>query len=436
MAWVRWRLELSVMLVLLFVASVDCAAQNNGPARGTTSFNPDAITGPNYLSQSMLANVTPAAPPFEIFKLASLPEHDGVPSTRFNYYPLTVAYSWDIARSKVSSFSTAKYAWLQWTNRCTAVPSCVQRQPRPNQPPGDGFSARDGSLAGMNFSTYDKADAASIAAALYVNGFPAHASGPCPTGLRWCGYLDATTAAGIPDSRVIPWSTAKASVDTYFPTRIPIGSTAVGTRTYAVSTDLVVLPNFTFAGGSSVPWGTICDCEMADSRLASRTLALMTQIANIHHAKGLKYAVTADPVLGAGKLAGYCGAGISSPNCDMVNLGAIANVVDLFFLVVHWLPPRGYTFQTQLSMYLSLFGKPGTYPANHIGIAFGLGGWSAGTTIEDAKYAHSFIVSHGLGAVQYGPTQGQQCRWTTLKAQLLLGLPTGACKLNVGDRER
>jgi hypothetical protein len=130
-------------------------------------------------------------------------------------------------------------------------------------------------------------------------------------------------------------------------------------------------------------------------------------------------------------MSGFCGAGVSWPNCEQANLGAIASAVDLIFIVIGPAPP-GYTFASLLNKYYSMFGRPGVdFPPSHVGIGFMLSPWPGGTTIADAQYAHNFIVTNGLGGVAFGPTPGQQCRWTVLKVLILLGLPTGTCKMDM-----
>jgi hypothetical protein len=53
---------------------------------------------------------------------------------------------------------------------------------KPNSAAGTVFFTSNGNQARVNFTTYDKADAAMYAQLLYLNGYPAHASGACPAG--------------------------------------------------------------------------------------------------------------------------------------------------------------------------------------------------------------------------------------------------------------
>ena len=53
---------------------------------------------------------------------------------------------------------------------------------KPNSASGTVFFTSNGNQARVNFTTYDKADAAMYAQLLYMNGYPAHASGACPAG--------------------------------------------------------------------------------------------------------------------------------------------------------------------------------------------------------------------------------------------------------------
>lgn len=53
---------------------------------------------------------------------------------------------------------------------------------KPNSAAGTVFFTSNGNQARVNFTTYDKADAALYAQLLYMNGYPAHASGACPAG--------------------------------------------------------------------------------------------------------------------------------------------------------------------------------------------------------------------------------------------------------------
>jgi len=457
------------------------------------AFNPDTITGPNYMSQSMLSSVSPASPPFEILHgPAGLPASDSVPNTSYSYLPTTLAYAGDITASQGSTFSTAKYGWLQWTNRCSAaVPStytgsisgttltvtaissgtvgsgrvltgtgiaantmitgfltgqggtgtysinnsqtaastsisqaaCLTAKSY-NTPPGPGFATSDGSSVSLDYSSYETANAATLMEALYVNNYPSHATGPCPAGQVYCGYLDPVNAVGIADGAVITYNYAVQNADTVFPNRFTVNA-----RTWAYNTNTFVLPNGAFGAGTATAWGTVADFEMADNRLASNTLWLVQQLALIHHnaSTPLKYGILPDPLGGAAKLAGLCGIGLINPsaNCDMTNLAQVATAVDYFNVLVENPAPFGWSFSASLTNYYAMFGTPTVdFPPSHLGLAMVMGTWPGGTTIQNAQDVQTFIVTNGLGGTQTGPIAGQCSRFTVQKWLTLLGLST------------
>jgi len=245
----------------------------------------------------------------------------------------------------------------------------------------------------------------------------------CATGVTYCGVNDPPNAVGLTDTQVIPYAVASSGTnpDFYFPDRPVIAG-----KEYATTNNMVFLPNDALIGaGTSIPWGLACDCEMADSRLGSQTQYLSNQMALIVHNASYKYAILPDSLLSAGVAAGYCGVGATAANCDVENLSGstgIVNTVDQFLLGVGEPPPKGYTFNSSLTAQYALLGTG--FTQNHAGVVFNLGLWPGGTTVADANFTRSFMLTNGMGPIypfpQYAAMGGSPYRCTNEKIQIIL----------------
>lgn len=460
--------------------------------------NPDRITGPNYMSQDMLPDVLPAVSGgYEIFRgPAGIPASDSVLPADYNYFPITVGYVGTVKPSvQTSTCTTAKYAYLQWTQRNNAVtpvtfvgtisgttltvtsatgPICggkiftggatgtyITDQPASgdvgtytvnisqtiltpttftqpanlktftyNSLPGDGLVMADGSIATLQYTTFDRADAQTYLQSLYVNVYPDRDAAAPPAGQWYNGYLEPVEAifgpvtVDEPGSRVVSYAYASANRETLFSNRATVGA-----RRWAYSTDIYILPEGQFHTGSAQVWGSVMDFEMSDLRLASRVTPFCQQLALIHHnaATPTKLGLFASPMNGSGKLSGLSGIGIPNKpvNCDVENLGDIATAVDYYNVLVQNPAGGGMTFAESVDLYWAAFGTAGVdFPPENVGFGFVLGTWPGGTTVENAQYLHDFIVANGAGGIQTGPTIGQRTRYLIQKWLTVLGLPT------------
>ena len=414
----RWHIRTLLLFSLAFASGDPAFARKPTVVDRDPSTNPDAVVGPNYLTQSMLSSITPRG--LDIWVPGRMPKSDNEPASTYSYYPATIVFNNDAVGSLASPATNVKFAFRQWGYRCDL---CVENSY--NHKPNEifaGISTSRGMPARASFTSYERAMAAQIAVTLYVAGYPSRSTGPCASGVNWCGYLDATKAAGIPDQDVIDWRTAVASADRIF-TKV--------NGDFITSVDKVFLPPARLSDGVQKPWGVICICEYADLRLASQTLWVSQQIARILHGAGYKYAVSPDsPVKRSGMGAGFCGVGIKAPNCDMANLAAIANAVDMMSMGVGP-PPRGMTFTQYMMQSYALWGAPGSYPSSVMSLRFALGAWPDGTTIDDAHAARGFLLSSGWRSLSlfwaYTGRGGGECRPTVQKILILLGLPARNC---------
>jgi hypothetical protein len=377
--------------------------------------NPDAKLGPNYMTQQMQAQITPRG--MEVWVPGRMPKSNDEPAADYPYYPATIVYNNDPVASLASPATTVRFAYRQWGYRCDLCAANTFNN-KPNEILG-GITTSNGTHARISYTTYERAMAAQIAVMLYVAGYPAHAAGGC--GAQWCGYLDATRAVGIPDSQVIPWSTAVSQTDRIFTTR---------NQEFMTVVDAVVLPPVKLSAGVVKPWGVICICEYADMRLASKTLWVTQQITQILHAAGYKYAVSPDSPLGSGRGAGFCGIGQKNKNCDMVNLTAIANTVDALLVGFSQPPAKGVgSFPQSLVAMQALFDP--SVNRQHLVFRLVLGKWPRGTTIADAEASRQFLLEQKWGGVGfswiYAERGGDRCRLTVQKVLILLGLPRGSC---------
>ncbi len=334
-----------------------------------------------------------------------------------------MALSGNIAVANGSTATLTKFGWLFSAVRCDlcADPSSFGRRPSGYSSPNIRTSA--GLPTAMSFTTYARSHIVNQVQALYVLGYPGHAGGPCPTGLDFCGYLDAANSVGLADADVILYSTAMTTPDAVFTVLNTVSSPTMTT------VDQIILPNAKISGGLST-WGLACDCEADDHSLASDILVQQTQMANIVHNSGFKYASGADNVLGTGQIGGFCGVSATAPNCDIANLAAIANVVDIFFLL-GGTAPSGSTPQQFVSDQLAMFGTVGTYPATVLALNFIMGPWPGGSSVTGATAVRSLLVSAGMGGLTFSPAGaavgGQQCRYTNIKKAIMMGLDTSPC---------
>lgn len=390
---------------------------------GDTPYNPDLITGPNYFTQSMINDVVPAG--LTVFRVAGMPANDSIPASAYAGYPVTAALSGNIAAANTSSATLTKFTWLFTASRCDLCSTAGSFGTKPNGYSSPAIHLPSGLPTASSFTTYDKASMADLARVLYALNFPGHATGTCPAGVTYCGYLDAANAAGIPDSDVYDYADVNADPTTYFVTSRTVGST-----TWMTTVDKIILTNARInLSGVPAVWGISCDCENDDMRPASLTTVNMLQFTAVAHAAGVKFATGSDDSLGVGQYAGFCGIGATAPNCDEINLATIVDGVDAFFLGASG--HAGMTFDQAIVARIAQLGTG--YTAGHVAFSFPLGVWPGGTTIDNATSTHSAIVTNGFGAIaitpSYGTQGGQQCRYTNLKIAILLGLSTGSCSI-------
>lgn len=310
--------------------------------------NPDISTPPNYMTQAMLSSVVPASPPYEIFRgPAGLPASDTVAPTSYNYFPLTVAYSGDIKASQSSTFSTAKYAWLQWTNRVTSpvarsytatisgTTMTVSAVATGFLAPGDAVNGAAPGTTIVQFGTGRGQTGTYIISISQTVSSPTTFSAPSPltrgatynsvpgpglvlsnghkATLNYSTYLmadiasqiGALYAAGYPAHGTPPPGQTyggyldpanaiglmDSEVLTYDyvganrDTLFVDGTFVISSNTYANANNLLMLPNGQFGTGTgtAAAYGAVADFEMSDGRPAATTLALVTQLSSIYH---------------------------------------------------------------------------------------------------------------------------------------------------------
>jgi len=412
-------LALFCLLVMLSVAPTFGQNEYKEPADGHS--DPDAVTGANYFTQSMIKDVTPAG--IDVWRIARLPKTDDEPATSYSAYPLTIAQNADIALANASRATLTKFAWLQWGIRCDLCADAFSKKPSSY----GGPNIRSAGLpTGTSYTTYDRAIKANLTATLYVLGFPAHARGPCSKGLDFCGYLDAANSAGMVDDDVIAYADAKASPDRYFTV-----TKAVGNGRWMTTIDKVILPNAKLEKNPSKIWGITCDCEMADGRPASVNTAFLTQMARTVQSVGLKFATGSNDPFGAGAVGGFCGVGVAARNCDVANLADIISAVDAFFVMPGKAPRERTSYETSTRRRIGALGVTNRSLAKKLVMNFVLGPNWRSTSIEDTRAARSLLVEYGFGGVSIVPDfvayGGQRCRITNIKIAILLGLPTSGC---------
>lgn len=293
-----------------------------------------------------------------IFQQVSPPQTD-LAAQRFVYGPVTDAATGQVARNVATTWRGRTHAWV-WGMRARAGRRLQANPVLPRIDVG-------GREAGMEFTSYARADAATLAIIAYHCGHTAHQPDRR-------GYLDFLNAAQLPDSAWIDHARAAADAQALF--RQPAET---GERLVIV--DRVVGPD---ARQWDVPrarrTGILIDWEVADGRTGEQATRALRAAARMIADAGLESTLYLNPLNGG--------------NVRNEGLGAhnLAGLHAMFrWLTVTVWPgdaagDAGRSLREQLKL---LQGPAGRLPIDYarLQLTVGIGPASASLTDSDAKIA-------------------------------------------------
>lgn len=312
-----------------------------------------------YFTQTDDALISPAG--FRSVMPTACPHDNSEPN--YLYYPQTVCLSKALDYLHSSTWTGGSFDYLLWANRYAGGPN---KRPNPLYPvvQVSGLQCR------AQFSTVAYADGATLGQASYFLGYPAHdGSGH--------GYLDETEAAGIPDGNVISWATFSASPATYC---------TASDGTFSLTTDYVILPEYTVADIGTTPVeGISVDFEVQDGHSPTQTSALVAELATLTHGNGYKLSFYTNPLDGTEEpYNGIVGTGNVGENTD--NL--LSNV-DYFDLLLY----HPNNEEQELTAELSQFKAP-VYSKFQVT-------WDLQSAPADAAAIRSSIIAYGFAGVVF-----------------------------------
>jgi hypothetical protein len=234
---------------------------------------------------------------FRVYQQVPPPTSNAITESTYVNFPATDCASQqvDSFQSSVSTQNTIRCQHFLWQMRAVVTSPLYNNRPNPT-PPGVvggvvyiGISRNDPTVptspvlgCRLQYSTVDKANAATEAMMRYSLGYDGHTGSSDPLLM---GYLDVANAAGIPDSAVSSWQDANTNSNTFFPS---VYSSKLGT--YYVCQDYIVLPDSKL---STAPMGAgiVLDSEAQDGRTPDQLLAQIQMLASVCAYKGKEFVV-------------------------------------------------------------------------------------------------------------------------------------------------
>jgi hypothetical protein len=320
---------------------------------------------PAYFDYTVNADIK--EPP-RIFEISRPPTSDTESSATFNFWPGTDFITTDA--SQINATQATKKTWnMIWMNRWLGG-----WDKKPNGLNGPVIRNPAGFVCGLEYSTIRLANIATRVEIMFALGYPAHDA-------LDAGYLDYLTKERVPLSSVVNYSDLKSDPDKFFTSTLVLGTT-----TYAVATDLIVL-----GGDGTATYqiennpncaGIAIDMEPADSRTADEIVKPIQGFARLCHRKHKKLLVMPDALNGSAIKSGL----------DQTSIPELFAAVDFMTITVSEIRGDIATSFTAQTAYL------GPNPdLQKVVISFALGS----STVADAWTIRNIIVQDQLPAVLY-----------------------------------
>jgi len=304
-----------------------------------------------------------------IIQQAPAPKSDAAVAS-YAYLPLTDAATAQVSTLVSSSWTGGNGIAWQWGMRANL------RTINHDNPVSPTITTSAGFIAGTEFDSYAKADAATLTSIGYELCLPAH-NGTAT------GYLDIANAAGIPDSDVYTWAQAKAQADALF-TRVQTNGDAVTDR---VSMDKIVLLNARLCDAQgNLKHGVLLDWEVADGRSGTTGTGVLLAAASMIKAAGYEAILYLNPLDSSN---------LTNEGLTPAQFPALVQAFDLFGFVI-WGPNRAGDVGKELDAEIAVLPQPVVYRKYMLTVGIGAG--AQALTVADGATINT-VLKRGFGAV-------------------------------------
>ncbi len=338
-------------------------------------------------TEGLLTNVSvevarplPSALPFRVWQNMSPPRAERLDPASYAGFPLTdvICRHPSAAHSRCAELRISQ---LVWDNRALLASDGTTRawNPKPN-PLCLSLSTTEGLECRAQFSTQAKAMAATLV----------QLSHACGASAAKCREL--ALSAGFSGEDIIPW--ADLTCDESALNRIFVETRHAYSVGYAVSLDKIILAPWRLPDCINGDiWGMIVDLEGQDGRSEADQFEHIGRLVTTAHAAGLKTGFFMNAL--NGELSRRFN------GCTPDVLYAMHQRADMIWLALGSKnPERGGSVRQQWANQLEEFGGGGAgvnLDFSKLGVNFELGVSPGGTTIQDARDAHSIIATNALG---------------------------------------
>ena len=392
----------------------------------------------NYFTQAMIGSITlTGAEVIQQQLLAPVANDASTPSTYAGYpaHRYQVNAQMD-GRAQASTWTNtppgstvAKYDFFLWDNRCTGAGCTVGKVP--NSTPDTPTFITDGQECRLQYSTVERAQAATKAQALFAVGAPKTDGGGN-------GYEDVALAAGLTAVYALNSTSTNPDGLTTFSSVVNSICTAGVKVGFPTAIDVAVMPSGRLV---DVPAGNIgavtLDYESQDGRTTTQSTNYITDLATRLAAFSIGLRIYTNPLVGF--------PAVTINGLDASNLNIIANAVESFYIFLYGgtscIAPGVDKYVNQLNNSLALlsgttavadcatgnptFGVSGI-PYTHLGILADLG--PAGMNKTQSIWLHDELNAHAYNALvifRNGSSAGGPCQtYYNYRFAAMLGLPS------------